>query len=196
MVSDQTSEQRVPGLRIGVHERFGLLVVPARTTFDQIRRQSERRSGKADQRRGAQLGGEKPNGLRDCAYLFGDQSRECCNVGDGANRIGDHRSDAGNDVEIDSRSFEWNDDVREQDCRVHVVTAHRLHRDLTDQRRIETRFQHADPGADLAVLRQRTPGLTHEPHRPSTRSASGRRGKQRCVGQDSPSAVLRRPGNA
>ena len=84
---------------------------------------------------------------------------------EGAHRRGDHRPDAGLDVEVDADGLERQHDVGEEDRRVHAVPADRLQRDLDDQLGVHAGLEHPDALAQLEVLRQRPAGLAHEPDR-------------------------------
>ena len=75
-------------------------------------------------------------------------------VGAGAHRVGDHRPHVGHDVQVDAGAAQRDDDVGEQDRRVHPVAAHRLQRDLADQFGVEAGLHHGVPGAQHPVFGQ------------------------------------------
>ena len=76
--------------------------------------------------------GEDPHGLRDIRDVVGRQLGQAIEVGAGADRLGHHRADAGDDVEVDTDGGERHDDVGEEDRGVDAVPAHRLEGDLGD----------------------------------------------------------------
>ena len=71
-------------------------------------------------------------------------------------------------------------DVRKEDARIHAVASHGLHRRLGSHVGAQAGLKHgqADVGAQLAVLRQGSSGLTHEPHG-SGHALPGQGGDQR-----------------
>ena len=58
------------------------------------------------------------------------------------------------DVEIDPDCLEWQNDVGEEDCRIHPMAAHWLQGDLNRQVRIETGLEHGVTLAQSAIFRQ------------------------------------------
>lgn len=177
------AQQLMPGLRVGEHHRLGALVVLAGPALDEVGRQSERGTGESDQRDLIERVQQQLHSGRDRTHLLGAQPRQCAHVGDGAHRVRHHRADSRHDVQVDARGLERNDDVGEQDCRVHVVAADRLHGDLTHQLRIETGFQHADPDTEFTVFRKGPTGLSHEPHRTPMRHAAVGGDEEGGIGQ-------------
>ena len=107
----------------------------------------------------------QPDGLADRLQRFPGQLRQRGDVGGGADRLVQHRADAGDDVHADARQLERDDDVGEEDGGVDVVPADRLQGDLGGQLGTQAGVQHGDALAHLQVLRQRAAGLAHEPHR-------------------------------
>jgi len=158
-------QQLLPQLGVAVHQRLGVLVVLRGAALDHVAGQRVRSSGEADQRLGPELGGEQTHGLGDVPDVGGLQRAQLLQVGAAADRLGHDRADAGLDVEVHADGLERHHDVAVVDGRVHVVTAHRLQGDLLDQLRHLAGVQHGDALADLQVLGQRAPGLSHEPHR-------------------------------
>ena len=155
----------VPEGRITVHERLGALVGSRWPALDEVGRQGEGCPGEADERCRAQRLDQTPDGLGDVGHGVGGEFGQAVEVGAGPDRLGDHRPRAGDDVEVDADRLERHDDVGEEDRRVHAVATHRLQSDLGHQVRGRAGLEHGVPHADLAVLRQRAPGLAHEPHR-------------------------------
>ena len=119
------------------------------------------------------------DGLADGADTRRIQARQYRHVGGRADGVGDDRTGAGDDVQVDTGGAQRHHDVGEQDRRVHIVPAHRLQRDLADHRRVEAGLEHAVVGADRPVFGKRATGLTHEPHRPAGGPPPGRGGDQR-----------------
>ena len=112
-----------------------------------------------------ELGGEQPHRLGDVRDVVGREVAQLGEVGARADRPGDDRADAGDDVEVDADRRERHHDVGEEDRGVDAVPAHRLQGDLGDEVGAAARLEHPDALADRAVLRQRPAGLAHEPHR-------------------------------
>ena len=69
--ANQSSHQLVPGARIAMHERLRVQVVAARSTFDCITGQSERRSGESQQ---GNLGREATSGQADRLHDKGERA--------------------------------------------------------------------------------------------------------------------------
>ena len=67
------------------------------------------------------------------------------------------------DLDAEADRVQREDDVREQDRRVHAVPADRLHRDLGGDRGVVAELEQAPGAAQGAVLGQRAAGLPHEP---------------------------------
>ena len=114
----------------------------AGAALDQIGRQRERRARETDQRHLAQLGDQQRHRVgnrRDPLRFKAVHGRD---IGGGADRVGDHRSDVGNDVQFDARAAQRHDDVGEQDRRVDPVPADRLQGDLADQLGVEAGLHH------------------------------------------------------
>ena len=189
-------QQGVPRARLGVHERLGALVVAAGTTLDEVGGEGERRPGETDERDVAELAGEQPDRPCDGTDLVVLEDRQLRDVRRGAHGVGDHRSGPGYDVEVDSRGFERNNDVREQDRSIDSVAAHRLQGDLAHQLGIEAGLEHADVRPDLPVLGKRATGLPHEPHGPVCRLESPRSGEQGRLRELAPRRVLHTRGGA
>ncbi len=158
-------QQVGPELRVAVHQRLGVLVVLGGAALDQVAGQGERRAREADQRRGAELGGEHPDRLGDVGDVLGGQVAQPLQVGAGADRLLHDGTDAGLDVQVHADGLQRDDDVAEVDGRVDPVPADRLQGDLGDQLGAHARLEHRDALAHLQVLGQRAPGLPHEPDR-------------------------------
>ena len=92
----------------------------------------------------------------------------------------------GDDVEVHADGLERQHDVGEEDRGVDAVPAHRLQGDLDDELGVHARLEHPDALADLAVLRQRAPGLAHEPDRRVRHRLTARRPQEGAVGRASP----------
>ena len=162
----QPVEQRRPELGLAVHQRLGRGVVLARAALDEVAGQRERRAGEADQRRRAELGDQRADGLGDVR----DVARASAPAaGRGRPRCGTARATTGPTPGTMSRStpigLERHDDVGEEDRRVDAVAADRLQRDLGDEVGVGAGVEHRGALAQRAVLRQRPAGLAHEPDR-------------------------------
>ena len=76
------------------------------------------------------------------------------------------RADTRLNLDAHTGQAQGDHDVRKEDARVHAVASHGLQRRLGGHVGAQASLEHgqADVGAQLAVLRQGAPGLTHEPH--------------------------------
>lgn len=119
----------------------------------------------ADERGGAELAGQRLDGLGDVGDVAGLQRAQRVDALGVADRVGHDRADARLDVEVDADGLERHHDVTEEDGRVDAEAADRLHGDLDDEVGRRARGEHRDARADLVVFRQRPPGLTHVPDR-------------------------------
>ena len=134
----QPAQQPVPKDRFAVHQRLGPLVVARRSALHEVRRERERRPGKPDQRRRAELGDQVGHRLGHVGHVGRLQRSQPREVRRRADRRGDHRTDAGHDVEVDPDRLQRHHDVGEQDRRVNPVPPHRLQGQLDDQVRAST----------------------------------------------------------
>ena len=170
----QALHQCVPGLRLRMHKGLCLLVVLGRTTLHQVAGQGKWGADETDKRLGLgqliQDDGDAIANLRNISVQDGQ-------LGDvlfGAHWLFHHWPAARHDVHADASGLERHDDIAEQNRGINVVAAHRLQGDLSEQLRHEARVEHVDALPNLAVFRQGTPCLTHEPHgRTGRRAASG-----------------------
>jgi hypothetical protein len=179
----QCRHQGVPGVGRAEHHRLCALVVPAGPSLDEVGRQRERSARETDQRDVAQLTHQQPDRIGDRRNLFGLKGFDRRDVGCGADRVLDHRTDVGHDVQADARSPQRHDDVGEQDGGVDAVPAHRLQGDLGDQLGVEAGLHHRVLGAQLPVLGQRSARLPHEPHRNPARLTAADGGQVRGLRQ-------------
>ena len=108
----------MPGGRLAEHHRLGAFVQLAGAALDEIGRQRERRPGEPDQRHPPSARpAARP--VRDGADTVEDTRSHALDVVRGAHRMGDHRPDVGHDVQIDAGAAQRDNDVGEQDRRVH-----------------------------------------------------------------------------
>ncbi|SIJ27207.1 Uncharacterised protein [Mycobacteroides abscessus subsp. abscessus] len=160
----ELGQEEGEGLGVGDHERLRLLVVLARSAFDEVARQGERGPGEADERGvGAEFGGDAPDRFGDVGNLVGFELGQGLDVGAGADRCGEHRSAAGDDLDLDAGRLEGDDDVGEEDRGVDSVTTHGLEGDLGDEFGVPAGVEHRGALAQSAVLGQGATGLPHEP---------------------------------
>ena len=169
-----------PGLGVGVHHASRAEVVAGGTALHHVRRQREGGAGEADQGARAQLGDGGRDGLADDVQGGVLEDGQRGDVVGGADGLAEHGAHAGLDLHVHARQAQGDHDVREEDRRVDVVAAHRLHRDLPDQVRHEAGVEHPDPLAHPAVLGQRTAGLPHEPHGVAVGALAAQRTKERA----------------
>ena len=86
-------------------------------------------------------------------------------VGQGADRSVDHGADAVDELDVNADARQWRRDVGEDDHRIHTQAGHRLEAHLGTQGRVADDVRQARAFPDLAVLRQGTTSLAHEPDR-------------------------------
>ena len=169
------------------HHRLGALVMLAGAALHQVRGQRERRTREPDQRHLAQRVDQQRHRIEHRRHLLRIQRFDGRDVVGRADRVGDHGSDVGNDVQVDAGAAQRHDDVGEQDGGVHLVPADGLQGDFADQLGVEAGVEHPVPAAQRAVLGQAAAGLAHEPHRHPGRLAAARGGQigdsgsSRCV---------------
>jgi MiaB/RimO family radical SAM methylthiotransferase len=133
------------------------------------------------QSRGKWYGRTRSNKLVHIASEEALAGQLVVDVGQRAHRRRHDRPHPRLDVEVDADRLERQHDVGEEDGGVDAVPAHRLEGDLDDHLGVHARLEHADALADREVLRQRPPGLSHEPHRASRRHLAGIRTDQRRI---------------
>ena len=112
------------------------------------------RSGEPDERGRPELADEGLHALGDEGQVLGGERDDLVEVAPVADRPRDDRPDTRDDVEVDADRLERNDDVAEEDGRIHVVAADRLERDLRDKLGTHAGLEHGDSLADRAVLGQ------------------------------------------
>ena len=84
----------------------------------------------------------------------GSGTRERVDLGTAADRIGDHRADVLDELDLDAHPEQRQHDVREHHGRVDVVAAHRLERHLGAELRLVADLEERVRLPDLAVFRQ------------------------------------------
>ena len=94
----------------------------------------------------------------------GSGRRQPLDVGRRPDRLGDHRPDVLDELDVDAHPEERQHDVREHHGRVDVVAAHGLERHLGAELWLLADLEEGVRLADLAVLGERATGLAHEPH--------------------------------
>jgi DNA helicase IV len=158
-------EQLSPQHRLAVHQRLGLHVITRRAALDEVGRDGERRAGEADQRDG-ELAAEEPDRVDDVGHVHvGFEVTQAGQIGGRPERLGEHRPDPGRDLDGHADRRQGRDDVAEQDRGVDAEPAHGLQRDLRCQLRGMHDLEKSVPFAQLPKFRQRSAGLSHEPHR-------------------------------
>ena len=159
--------QRVPGLRVGVHHPLDVQELAARLPLDQVPGDGERAAAEADHGLvGTQLAPHDRDGLEDERHrllrLGHGQALDVC---ERADRPLDHRADVLDQLDVHAHAEQRQHDVGEHHGRVDVVTADRLQRHLRAELGLVADLEERVRLPDLAVLRQRAPGLAHEPDR-------------------------------
>ena len=173
----------VPGVRLGMHQRLGALVILRRPAFNEVASQGKRRADETDE---SLLVGELAqndlNALADLGHVD-VENRQVGHVLLGAH-WGIHDGAAtGDDLYAHARCLERDNDIAEENGAINIVAAHRLQGNLRQQLWHETGIQHADSLANLAVFRQGTTRLAHKPDGRAGRGTAGsglnkRRGRQ------------------
>ncbi len=122
--------QRVPYRGLAPQERLRAGVVARRPALDQIARERERGAGEPDQRH-IELGDQQPNGLeRVRLVLLGHERAQPVEVALVADGLVEHRAATRLHADREPDRHERDDDVAEQDRRVHRHPPKRLERDL------------------------------------------------------------------
>ncbi len=155
----------VPGGGVAVHQALGGPVVAARSAFDRVGGQGERRAAEADQRHlGRQPGAGLPHGLDDelqAVHVF--QFPQAINVGRRADGVAQHGAFAAGEIQPQAHRLENQQQVGEQDRRIDAQPLDRLDHHLRAQGGIFAQPEKTDLRAQFAVLGQVAPGLPHEP---------------------------------
>jgi hypothetical protein len=113
----------------------------------------------ADQRFRAQLGHQRGDGLGDEVHVTWLEGAQPLQVPLAADRLTDHRADAGLDVDVQPHRPQRDHDVAEQDGRVYRVPAHRLQGDLGNDVWPGACLEHRHPAPRPTVFGQeRQPG--------------------------------------
>ena len=157
--------QRVPDLRLRVHARLGQLELARGLALDQVARDRERAAREADDGLVlAQRLAHEPHRLERPGHrLLRHGHDQPLDVGERAHRRGDDRPDVLDQLDLDAHPEHREHDVGEHHRRVHVVPPNRLQRHLRAELRLARDLEQPVLLAQLAVLRQRAPGLAHEP---------------------------------
>ena len=161
----QPAHQVRPQFRSAVEELLGQLEVFRRPALHEITGQGERAPGEADEGLAAQVSDQGSNGLGHVRDVVGHQRPELRDVGGGPDRMVHHRADARPNVDPNSDRAQRDDDVAEEDRRVHVVPADRLQGDFGDEVGIGEGVQHLLVGPQRPVLGQRPARHAHVPDR-------------------------------
>jgi hypothetical protein len=94
----------------------------------------------------------------------GGDRRQTIHVGGGRDRVVDHRTVAGRELDAGAERLQDEQDVGEDDGGVHLEDADGRDRDLGGRLRALAELQEAELGADRPVLRHVAARLSHEPH--------------------------------
>ena len=163
-----------PGLRIRVHHRAGGQVVTRGPALHQVGGNRERGAGETNQWRGVtEFFRHQAGSLFDGRGIAGLALGDPVDVVLGANRLVENWSDSRLDPHPDLGHGQRHHDVGVEDGPIDMVTSHRLAGDLSCQLRVEAGVEHRRALAGLAVLRERTARLTHEPNRGDGRAMPG-----------------------
>ena len=111
----QGVHQLVPGGRVGVLQRLGVLVGAARPAFDEVAGDGERGAGEGEHgRRRAELGGHPGDRVGDIADVVRQQRAQPPQILGPAQRFGGDRAGAWGDVDAEADGMDRNDDVAEE----------------------------------------------------------------------------------
>ena len=156
----------MPQRLVGVQQRLGVLVGPARPALDEVAGHGERRPGERQHRHvGPELGADEGDGLGD----VGDVVGLAAGAGGRGRRGG--AADRGRpgrcrgDVDAEPGGVGRHDDVAVEHGGVDAVAVHRLQRDRRRQLGLLDGVEDRALAAHGAVLREAATGLAHEPHR-------------------------------
>ena len=153
-----------------MHQGPGPEVVLGWTALHEIRGESERGAGESDQGSPAELCYGEGDAFGDRGEGIRVEAAKGRNIRRGTNRSAEHRTAAGNDVDVDAGELQRHHDVAEEDARIHAVSSHGLQGDLARQFGIEAGVEHLGADPEGAVFGQRTASLAHEPHRGGRRT--------------------------
>ena len=163
----EARHEGVPGRRLRAHEALGVEEVPRGAALDQVRGEREGRPREADE---GQAVGERlarePHRLEDVADGRDHvHAREPRHLGRAPDRPGDVRALAPRELEPDAEWLQHEQDVGEEDGRVHAEALDRLERHLRRRRRRLAQLEEAVARAQRAVLGHVAPRLAHQPDR-------------------------------
>ena len=152
---------------LAVHQLLHRRELAARLSLDEIAGDGERSAAESDHRLVvAQRRTHEPHGLENRRHrLFGLRHDQALHVGEAPHRLGDHRADVLDEVDLNPHRKNGEHDVREHHRRVHVVPADGLQRHLGAELRLGDDVEQPVTLPQLAVLGQRPACLAHEPHR-------------------------------
>ncbi len=158
------AHQPPPQRLIAIHHLLGADECSRRAAFDHVARHGERRAHESDHRH---LAGEPLDyGLDRFGYvsqIVRVRRRQRVHVGRETHGIVDDRPDAVGEPQLQPHRLDGEQQVGENDGRVHVQDLHRLQGHGSREVRPLAHFQHPVLRTDIAVLFQIPPGLTHEP---------------------------------
>ena len=130
-VGEETA-QAMPARGLLVHERFGAEVVLRRSPFDGVGGQGEWRAAETDQGDAPlELAAQETNRLEHVAERLGLEQPQARDVGGRPDRVGNPRSLALDEVEVEPHRREREEQVREENRRVEVDDVERLRVTIT-----------------------------------------------------------------
>ena len=159
-------QELIDELGLAVGQAHEVLHVAGESLLTGVGCQGPRRAGKADD--GgllAELPLQPTDRLAGRLHDLLDVAVESLEVGAFLHRISYDRSRI--ELELDAQAGEGNQDVGEDDDAVHAEAPMRMQRDLGRSIRICAQLEEARLLTELAVLRQVTPRLPHQPDRGS-----------------------------
>ncbi len=157
----------MPRLGLAVHERFGGGEALRRAPLDGVGGERERRAAEPDERDApVELAAYEPDRVEHVAERLARlEDLQPIHVGGRAERAFDRRTLAVHEVEGHAHRLERQQQIREEDGRVHLDGAHGLQCDLGGQLGRSAEVEQRVALAQRAVLRHVAAGLAHEPDR-------------------------------
>jgi hypothetical protein len=135
---DESIHEGIKESRVGVHHSLDDTKGSSGCTFDEITRDRERRTGKADERniKGGELLDHEVHGFCDMSDVGVLEGPKAIEVGTRAKRVRDDWSASGNDIDAKTNGLDGDDNVGEEYGRIDPVATDGLHGDLTGEGRI------------------------------------------------------------
>ena len=162
----ESFEQFMPQHLVGVHQRLGVLIGPARTPLDQIAGDREGRAGEGQQRYARRKRRhDQFDGGCDMGDIAGLEGPEAVEIGTRTKGLLGDGTGTGGHIDPEADRMGRDDDVAEQHGGIDAVALHRLQGDRRGQLGLSDRVEDRSLTAQGAVFGEAPARLTHEPHR-------------------------------